>query len=43
MNETIKNILKRRSVRSYQPKQIPDDILAQILEVGKYAPSGMGM
>ena len=42
MNECIKNMMERRSVRSYSSKQVPDDVLADILEAGKYAPSGMG-
>lgn len=41
MNETIKTILNRRSVRSYQPKQINDDELNIILKAGTYAPSAM--
>lgn len=41
MNETIKTILSRRSVRSYQPKQITDDELDIILKAGTYAPSAM--
>lgn len=41
MNETIKNMIERRSVRSYSSKRVPKEILEQILEAGKYAPSGM--
>lgn len=41
MNETIKTILSRRSVRSYQPKQITDEELNLILKAGTYAPSAM--
>ena len=41
MNETIHSLLNRRSVRSYQNKQIPDELLDQILEAGLYAASGM--
>lgn len=41
MNETIKTILSRRSVRSYQPKQITDEELNIILKAGTYAPSAM--
>lgn len=41
MNETIKTILNRRSVRSYQSKQITDEELNMILKAGTYAPSAM--
>jgi nitroreductase len=41
VNETIKTILNRRSVRSYQPKQITDEELNLILNAGTYAPSAM--
>lgn len=41
MNETIHSLLNRRSVRSYQNKQVPDELLDQVLEAGLYAPSGM--
>lgn len=41
MNETLKTILSRRSVRSYQPKQITDEELNTILKAGTYAPSAM--
>ena len=43
MNETIKTLTERRSVRAYKPDQIPEDVLEQILLAGEYAPSGMGM
>lgn len=42
MNETIKTLVERRSVRSYSSKSVPDEIIEQILEAGMYAPSGMG-
>lgn len=41
MNEAIKNILSRRSIRSYQKRQIAENELTQILEAGKFAPSAM--
>ncbi len=41
MNETIKNLIDRRSVRAYSDKQITKEDLDVILEAGKYAPSGM--
>lgn len=40
MNETINNILTRRSVREYQKEQITDGQLNLILECAKSAPSG---
>jgi len=39
MNETIKTILSRRSVRNYLNDQIQDDELDLILKAGLYAPS----
>ncbi len=42
MNEVIRALKERRSVRAYRPEQISEDDLAQILEAGTYAPSGMG-
>ena len=43
MNETLKTLTERRSVRSYKPDQVPEEVLAQILKAGEYAPRGMGM
>jgi len=42
MNETLQTILQRRSIRSYQPRQIGDKELEDILRAGQYAPSAMG-
>ena len=42
MNETIKTLKERRSIRKYKEKQISDEELNQILEAGKYAPTGRG-
>ena len=42
MNEVIKNIEERRSIRKYEDKMIPKEIIEKILEAGTYAPSGMG-
>ena len=33
-------IRARRSIRRYQPRPLPEDTLARILEAGSYAPSG---
>lgn len=43
MNEVIKNIEERRSIRKYKKDMIPKEIIEKIVEAGKYAPSGMGM
>ena len=43
MNETTKVLCERRSVRSFTDKQVPKDILEEILKCGCYAPSGMSM
>jgi nitroreductase len=40
MNEVIKNILTRRSIRTYEKEQISDEQLNALLEAAKYAPSG---
>lgn len=42
MNETLKVLKGRRSIRKYLEKQITDEQLNQILEAGMFAPSGMG-
>ena len=42
MNEVIKNIKERRSIKKYEDKMIPKEIIEKIVEAGKYAPSGMG-
>ena len=39
--EAMKYLLERRSVRKYEAKQVPDDLLDKILEAGLYAPTGM--
>lgn len=41
MNEVIKCLTERRSVRSYDGRPLPDDVLEEILTAGKFAPSGM--
>lgn len=40
MNETMKTLLSRRSIRKYKSEQIKDEELNAVLEAGKYAPSG---
>lgn len=41
MNESIKNILNRRSIRKYKNNSIPDEYINEIVKCGTYAPSGM--
>ena len=41
MNEVIKNILGRRSVRKFTDREISKDDLEQIVTAGIHAPSGM--
>ncbi len=42
MNDIIKNIIERRTIRHYRSQQIPDDILQQILNAGLYASTAGG-
>ena len=42
MNESIKNLLERRSIRAYKKNLFRKKHLDTILEAGKYSPSGMG-
>jgi len=42
MNEVLQCLLQRRSVKSYLDKQVSEEDLNQILEAGKYAPTGRG-
>lgn len=41
MNEVLNNIQTRRSVRSFQQKQIPLEDLKLICDAARFAPSGM--
>ena len=40
--DAMNMLLERRSCRSYNPELIPQGVLDQILEAGKYAATGMG-
>ena len=42
MNNMIKLICERRSVRNFNDKEIPKDLLKEILNWGTFAPNGMG-
>lgn len=39
MNEAIKNIMSRRSIRSFTDKKVSDEIINTLLECARYAPS----
>jgi nitroreductase len=41
MNEVIKTIYTRRSVRKYKSKAVPKAIIEQIIDAGRMAPSAM--
>lgn len=41
MKDTIQDLINRRSVREFEDKQIPNEILEKILEAGTFAPTGM--
>lgn len=41
MNTVVKSLLSRRSVRAYMKKQVPMDLVMQVVEAGRYAPNGM--
>lgn len=41
-NSVLETILHRRSIRRFDPKQIEEEALRQILEAGLYAPSAGG-
>lgn len=41
MNEVIKVLKERRSIRKYLPKPIPKDILEDIVDCGRLAPSAV--
>lgn len=42
MNETLKVLQTRRSIRKYKAEQISDEELNAVLEAGTWAPTGMG-
>ena len=41
MNEAYRNLLERRSIRKYDSRPVPDDLLDAVLTAGIHAPSGM--
>ena len=42
MNEVIRALKERRSIRSYRTEQVREEDLNKFLEAATYAPSGMG-
>ncbi len=40
MNTVIENIITRRSVKKYQDKEVPTELLEEIIKAGTYAPTG---
>lgn len=42
MNQTIEDLISRRSIRKFKDEQISDEDLNTILEAGTYAPTGRG-
>ena len=43
MNEVIRNILGRRSIRKYRTDPVPPAVLEEIVQAGLYAPSARGL
>lgn len=41
MNQTIENIIARRSVKKYLDKPVPMELVEEVVKAGMYAPSGM--
>lgn len=41
MNETIKTLLERRSIRAYKADQLKDEELNTLIEAGRFAPSAI--
>ena len=41
MNEVIKNIVERRSVKKYKNIPVEENLIDEIVMAGTYAPSGM--
>lgn len=42
MNETIQTLETRRSIRAFNDKPVPKELIEQIVEAGLWAPSGIG-
>lgn len=42
MNEIIKAMKTRRSIRGYKEDMVPEELIAEVVEAGTYAATGMG-
>ena len=42
MNETIKNIMERRSIRNFKPDPVPEELVKALVDCAEVAPNGMG-
>lgn len=42
MSDILEELKNRRSIRWYEEKPVPEELLEKIVEAGLYAPSGMG-
>ena len=42
MNETLKAMKERRSIRKFKADAVPEELINQVIEAGLYAASGMG-
>ena len=40
MNETVKNIIERRSVKKYLAKPVEKELIDCVLKAGTFAPTG---
>ena len=43
MNEIVKSMIERRSVKAYTDEMPSQELIDQIIEAGTYAANGMGM
>ncbi len=43
MNEVLNNIYTRRSIRKFTDKDVPKDLVDEVVKAGTYAPSGKNM
>lgn len=41
MNEALRNIVTRRSIKKYKPDMPPQELIDQVVEAGTHAPTGM--
>ncbi|RRF91055.1 MAG: diguanylate cyclase, partial [Coriobacteriaceae bacterium] len=42
MEDAIEAIRSRRSIRAYEEREVPKDLIEKVIEAGLWAPSGMG-